>query len=89
MNSEESMRERTLTLLNYDVDNKEPNKARVTISPGAVVFVISGEEPYCEINGLQLYKTNVITHGESNLEIFISLLDLTTLERAIGSYFLP
>jgi hypothetical protein len=84
--------ERTLTVTNYGADyghvpgNK---KTRVTISPGMVLFVIAASDSDYQVDSIALYKVNVILTEGSNLELFISLLDLDMLQRSIGMWFSP
>lgn len=87
----ENVQERTLTLTNYNVaaGKNDPKKARVTIAPSAVLFIIASDETSEIVDGVELRKTNIIVHGEGNVELYLTVLDLMTLERAIGAYFLP
>lgn len=86
---EEILRERTLTLINYGTDEEdEVLKTRVTLSPGQVQGLVASYEPTLKIDGLELHKVNVLMGGGDNIELFLTVLDLTTLERAIGAYFL-
>lgn len=82
------VQERTLTITNYGEENGKLVKTRVTIPPHAVEFLIAGEESYATMEDRDIRKVNVMFSSGNNLELFISLLDLTTLERAIGTYFL-
>lgn len=93
--------ERTLTVFNYsdedEIDGKESDtfnedkvlRTRVTINRDLVQFVIGSENAYRMVNGIELRKVNVILTTGNNLELVLSVLDLTTLERAVGFYMLP
>jgi len=82
--------ERVLTVTNYVLDeNEQIITQRVTIAPHMVHFVIATNESYDLIEGRDIRKLNVIMSEGVNLQLCISLLDLVSLERAIGTYFLP
>lgn len=86
---EEILRERTLTVINYGTDDEEELlKTRVTLAPSMIVGLIASYDTALTIDGLELRKVNVILTGGDNIELFITVLELTTLERAIGAYFL-
>lgn len=84
-----------LTVTNYGSfdkeEEKEPTvkKTRVTIAPHHVHFVIASDDTYCIVDGIELRKVNVILTEGNNLELIISLLDLSEIENAIGSYMVP
>lgn len=87
---EDSLQERTLTVINYgEGEEGEVLRTRVTIAPHAVSFLIASENTVQIIDGSSLRRVNVMLQDGSNLELILTILDLTTLERAIGSYFLP
>ena len=79
--------ERTLTLANYGEDEGKIIKTRVTLSPQMIQAVIASDQPMQEVDGLGQYKVNVLFVDSNQIELFITLLDLTTLERAVGTYF--
>lgn len=83
--------ERTLTVTNYGTDDDEEQiiKTRITISRDMVEFIISSEGPVSAVDGLDLYKVNLLTGSGKNMELFITFLDLQMIERAVGVYFLP
>lgn len=81
--------ERVLTVLNYGEEGGKLVKTRVTISPSSVEFLIAGEEAYATMEDREIRKVNVMFISGNNLELYVSLLDLATLERALGTYFLP
>ncbi|CAK0741668.1 hypothetical protein CCP1ISM_130021 [Azospirillaceae bacterium] len=84
--------ERVLTVTNYGADqDEEPGsrKTRITISPGMVLFIIASAESEYKVGGIDLYHVNVLLTNDSNLELFISLLDLDMLQRAVGMWFSP
>jgi len=83
------VQERVLTVTNYDEEKGKFIKTRVTIAPSSVEFLIAGEEAYDTRDGREIRKVNIMLVSGNNLEVYISVLDLITLERAIGSYFLP
>lgn len=86
----EEGQERVLTVINYVLDNNNEHfTKRVTIAPHMVHFIIASEENLTFVPGRELRQVNVIMSEGVNLELFISLLDLTSIERAIGTYFLP
>lgn len=79
-----------LTVTNYAVEEDGSfTKARVTISPGMVQFIIAGTEFSHIVEGRELKKVNVVLSTENQLELFISEVDLICIERAVGTYFLP
>lgn len=80
--------ERTLTVINYDEEKGKTLKTRVTIARDMVQFVVASEDTYQVVDGVELRKVNVILSGGNNLELFLTLLDLNTLERAVGMYFI-
>jgi hypothetical protein len=82
--------ERTLTVVNYSCNEDDvylDHKTRVTIAPEKVSFVVASFDPVSTVDGKDLYKANVIMTNEANLELFVSLMDLTTLERVVGMWF--
>lgn len=83
------MQERTLTVINYGEAIDKMPKTRITIPPSMVTSIIASEKPTQKSGGDEQHKVNVLLVDGNQLEIFITSLDLTTLERAIGSYFLP
>lgn len=83
------MQERTLTVTNYGEEKGKTIKTRITISPGMVTTIIASEKPVQNAGDGEQHKVNVLLMDGNQLELFISALDLTTVERAIGSYFVP
>jgi len=81
--------ERTLTVTNYVEQKGGYIKKRVTIALNGVEFVIAGEDTYETIENNDIRQVNVVFGSGSNLELYISLLDLMNLERAVGMYFAP
>jgi len=84
--------ERTLTVTNYGVDDdtNKTIKTRVTLAPGMIQTVIASyEADYGKAENNELHKVNVLYVDGNQLELFISLLDLTTIERIVGMYLLP
>ena len=88
MENEELLQERTLTVTSYAEVEGNYAKKRVTIALHQVLFVIAGEEDYEVVDGVELRLVNVMIGSGDSLELFISVLDLMTLERAVGAYFL-
>lgn len=83
-------REFVLTVTNYAVEEDGSFlKARTTIAPHMIQFIIASENVHFTIEGRDLRKVNVILTEGNNLEMFISEIDLICMERAIGTYFLP
>lgn len=81
--------ERVLTVTNY-VEHKGGHiKKRVTIAPHAISFIVASEEAYDDVGDVELRQVNVVLGDGNNLELYISMLDLITLERVTGNYFLP
>jgi len=90
MNSDDGneLEERTLTVINYTSDEDgTPMRARVTIAPNMVQFLIASDETYTVLEGRELRRVNVILSTGNNLELYLTLLELTILERAVGTYF--
>lgn len=85
----EGLIERTLTVINYGEDEGKIIKTRVTIAPHMVQTVVASYEPVQSAEGQQQHKVNVLYMDGNQIELFINLLDLTTLERATGIYFTP
>lgn len=77
---------RILTLTSYGDNDSEI--VRVTIAPHNVAFVIANTVDTVKF-GQKLKKTNVMLLDGGSVELFITDLDLTTLERAVGTYMLP
>ena len=73
---------RVLTVISY---GDEGEISRVTVNPHNVNTVIAGESDIA-IDGRYLRKTNVLYMDGDRIEINISLLDLTALEQAVGTY---
>lgn len=87
MNSlDEEMDIRILTLTSYG--NTEDEIVRITIAAENVAFLIASSIDVIKF-GQRLRKVNVFLMAGPDFEIFISDLDLTTLERAVGTYMLP
>jgi hypothetical protein len=88
---EQKMRESVLTVTNYSETEEDGTyiKTRVTINPQMVEFIIAGTAAYVVKEGRELIKTNVVLSSGSNIELFISEIDLLTLERSVATYFLP
>ena len=80
--------ERTLTVTNFVEQKGGYLKKRVTIALNGVEFMIAGEDSYEIIEEKDIRQVNVVFGSGSNLELYISLLDLLSLERAVGMYFL-
>lgn len=89
MEDTSEVQERILTVMNYDEEKGKFIKTRVTISPSSVEFLIAGDEAHDIRDSREIRKVNVMMVSGNNLELYISVLDLAMLERAIGSYFLP
>jgi len=91
----ENVNIRVLTLVNYgheEEDGKESEeitKTRITIAPGGVQVVVASYDTALTVDGIELRKVNVLMIDQTNLELHISLLDLETLEVAVGTYLLP
>jgi hypothetical protein len=83
------MTERILTLTNYVESKGKYLRKRVTIAPHAIHFLVAGDETYEIVEEKELRQVNVILADGSNLELYISFLDLLTLERVVGNYVLP
>jgi hypothetical protein len=81
--------ERTLTVVHYAEVGGKQVKKRVTLAVQMIQFIIAGDETYEMIEDREIRQVNVIFMDGNNLELFISVLDLSTIERAVGSYFLP
>lgn len=77
---------RVLTLISYGDNDEEI--VRVTIAPQNVAFLIANTVDVVKF-GLRLKKTNVMLMDGGSVELFITDMDLTTLERAVGTYMLP
>lgn len=89
MENDELLQERTLSVVNYgDGEDGEIIKTRVTISPGNILFIIASYDTALTVDGLELRKVNAMLSDGGNLELFITLLDLTTLERCVGFYMI-
>lgn len=89
---EDQATERTLTVTNYSEERDEEGnriKTNVAIAPHNVDFVIGSEEMYDIAEGTELRKVNVIFTSGNNLEVYITLIDLMSIQRAISTYFLP
>lgn len=85
------LEEKVLTVINYGVEedgleSPRVTKTRVTIAPGMVQVVVGSYDTYKIVEEIELRKVNVLFLNDNDLELFISLLDLTILERAIGTY---
>lgn len=90
----EDVQEKILTLTNYGTDSEKPRKGnviktRVTVAPHMVQFVVASYDKFTELEGIEIRRVNVLMTGGEQIELFLSLLDLTTLERAVGTYLLP
>jgi hypothetical protein len=83
--------ERTLTVVNFGLDDDTGKllKTRVTLSPGMIQVIIASEESVQKIGGTEQHKVNVLFVDSNQMELFLTILDLTTLERAVGAFFLP
>lgn len=81
--------ERTLTVINYGEKLGKSIKTRVTIPPGMVTGLIASEKPVQKAGGEEQHRVNVMLVDGNQLELYISGMDLTTLERAIGFYLVP
>ena len=83
--------ESVLTVANYSLDDNGVTyiKTRVTIAPNLVLFVIASDNFYSIGLSLELKKVNVVIDGGNNLELYISEVDLISIERAVGTYILP
>jgi hypothetical protein len=80
---------RVLTVTNYgEGDDGELIRTRITIPPNNIDFIVASFEANKTIDGMELYKVNVITGSGANVEVFVTFLELTMLERAAGTYFL-
>lgn len=81
--------ERVLTLTNFVEQKGGYIKKRITIAPPAIHFIVASDETYETVEDIELRQVNVILNDGSNLELYLSMLDLITLERVVGNYFLP
>lgn len=82
--------ERTLTVINFGTDeDDEILKTRVTIPLQSVEVMIASNGAYKMVDGMEIAKVNILFTSNNNIELFVSMSDLSTLERAIGAYFLP
>lgn len=81
----EQLQQHVLTLTNHGDDGE---KATVTISPGQVQFIVSSETEQV-INGVFTSKSNVFLADGGTVELNLTMGDLVTLQRAVGTYFLP
>lgn len=77
---------RVLTLTSYG--DTEEEVVRVTIAPHHVAFVVANTVDVIKLSQ-RLKKTTVVLMDGGSMEIFITDLDLTALERAVGTYALP
>jgi hypothetical protein len=88
---EPGLKHTVLTVINYAVDDDEikiEGKSRVTIQATASPFMIASHDAKL-IDGHELYKVNLVFSDNLQMELYVSPLDLTSLEMAIGSYFTP
>lgn len=90
----ENIHVKILTVVNYGIEDdekesKEITKTRVTLNPGGVHAVVGSYDTALTVDGIELRKVNVLMMDQTNLELHISLLDLETLERAVGQYLVP
>ena len=81
--------ERTLTVINYTEAKGKEFKTRVTLSPTSIISVIGSEDPVQFQDGGKQHKVNVIFIDNNQMELYLTILDLTVLERAVGMYFAP
>lgn len=83
--------ERTLTVTNYGTDdkNEEIIRTRVTIAPHLVQAIVASEDTVQSVDGVSQHRVNVLFMDSNQIELFITALDLVSLERCVGSYFLP
>lgn len=77
---------RVLTVTSYG-DNEE-EIVRVTIAPHNVQMIIANSLDTVRL-GLRLKRVNVLFMDGGSAELFVTDMDLTTLEKAIGTYVLP
>jgi hypothetical protein len=86
-----------LTVTNYSPDIEEDavidentlfKKTRITLAPHHVLFIISSDTTYCVAEGRELRRVNVIFTESSNMELYISEVDLMSIEKAVGSFFI-
>jgi prepilin-type processing-associated H-X9-DG protein len=82
--------ERVLTVTNYGEDDRTGNfiKTRVTLSPGMIQAIIGSEEIAQNADGRGQHKVNILFVDGNQIELFLTISDLTTVERAVGTYFL-
>ena len=87
--------ERTLTFKNYAADYDEDGTekssivTRITVAPGMVQAVIASEDPVQTCRDLHQHKVNILLIDNNQIEVYVTAVDLSTLERAVGAYFLP
>ena len=86
---EEDFQQRVLTVINHEDGKGNKLRTRVTIAPSCVTFFLASEEPFSEVNGQDVHKVNIFFHDGNQLELYVTPLDLTLLESAIGSYYRP
>ncbi len=88
MSNFDDFEERTMTVLNYGWDEKEENviRTRITLAPGLVKGIVASEEPCQTVDGIKQHQVNVLFVDSSGLELFITALDLMSLERCVGAY---
>lgn len=80
---------RTLTVINHGEDDLDAEvQTRITMAPHHIQTVIASVD-YVKKFGRDLKKVNVIYMDGGMIELFVSDLDLTSIERAVGTYFLP
>lgn len=88
------MEQFVLTLTNHALEEDGSiHKARVTLNPNLVQYVIASEGPVAgytqEHADMNLRKVNAVMIEGHNVEMNLSEVDLYSLERAIGTYMLP
>ena len=77
---------RVLTVTSYG--DTEEEVVRITVAPHNVQMIIANSVDIVKF-GLRLKRVNVLFMDGGNAELFVTDLDLTSLERAIGTYILP
>ena len=77
---------RVLTLTSYD--EQDGQVLRVTVAPHLVECVIANSLDVVKF-GMKLKKTSIMFMDGGVVELYLTDLDLTTLEFAVGAYVLP
>lgn len=85
---EDNLEHRVLTVINYTLnDDGTLLKTRVTIQPSAVEFVLASYSTSL-VDSHEAHKVNVCYVSGNQIELYLSQLDMITIEQAVGSYFI-